>query len=615
MQVATSTSTNDGLKKRPAGYKDAGPASSYQAVDTAEPTQRRNVSRSASSRLPNSTTLQRLVNGHGTRGVIFQTISVLATLFAVALEVVSTCEFASSTAAARDTVFILETCVVVWFTLEFITRTGAHGLGYICSGLGFVDFVSTFPYYVARGLFGHRVALFMDNLDGPLRALRLLRLVRLDTYAPSLSLVDDAFRACWPGLSVACYAGVVLWFLFNEALYFAERDDEENGEDKRFRSALSSLQYSAVLLTGDYPIKDFSLAGKLCCVVAVVVAVGIVAVPASILASAFVDILQDEADLRRKQRYDAAVKCQRLFLKKKQGGKLSGGSSAFAEVVEDAIAHSAVLRGLGSSNPPFLASLCIWKNGKSSSAQYFHIFVAWLIFLNILAVVLESIPSVEAAVPHLVWQTFECLSVLFFTVEYLMNVLTAVYDPRWGFSRWNMASSFIGIADLLAILPFYVQELILPLAAPHLIFDATIFRIFRMARILEFERFFTAFSLLDDVFVKAAPVLKATGVLALIVWVGGATIFYYVEPHNEKHHAATASAHGGEDAAVFTSIVDALYYCAIFLAGEWATVDFTPLGSVLCTVMAIIGVALFSIPVGVLFESFQDMLAEKHGAK
>lgn len=58
-------------------------------------------------------------------------------------------------------------------------------------------------------------------------------------------------------------------------------------------------------------------------------------------------------------------------------------------------------------------------------------------------------------------------------------------------------------------------------------FDATIFRVFRLARILELERFFEAFSLLNDVLVKAAPVLRATGVLALIVWVGGASIFYY----------------------------------------------------------------------------------------
>lgn len=34
------------------------------------------------------------------------------------------------------------------------------------------------------------------------------------------------------------------------------------GEDKRFRTPISSLQYAAVLLTGDYPLVDFSYMGN-----------------------------------------------------------------------------------------------------------------------------------------------------------------------------------------------------------------------------------------------------------------------------------------------------------------------------------------------------------------
>ena len=115
----------------------------------------------------------------------------------------------------------------------------------------------------------------------------------------------------------------MIWFLFNECLYLTERNDVENGESKRFRSALSSLQFSALLLTGDYPVTDFSPWGKLCCTVAVVVAVGIVAVPASILAGAFVEVLQNKAEKRRRERYNAAVKLQRLFLAKKGGANSS----------------------------------------------------------------------------------------------------------------------------------------------------------------------------------------------------------------------------------------------------------------------------------------------------
>lgn len=556
------------------------------------------------------TTPQRVVAGKGPSGRVFQATSIGATLFAVALEVISTCVFVQTSPVGMKVVEALELLVVLWFTTEYLLRVAANGNDYIFSWLGVVDFLATFPYFVAHGLLGPRLAVVVNVYDGPLRALRLLRLVRLDTYAPSLTLVDDAVRKCWPGLKLALYAGGSLWFCFNMLLFFVEHNDTDGGEEKRFRSALSSLQYSGILLTGDYPIKDFTVWGKLFCCCSVVVAVGIVSVPASVLANAFVELLQENADLEREKRRNAAIKMQKIFKSRRQQ-RLSAAGNAFANVVKDAHARSAELRGLDSRHNT-IAHLCMWKNGPSATAKLYHSLIGVLILLNILAVILESIDLVASSVPHAVWQSFEAISVLFFTFEYLLDVLTARYDPKFNFSRYNKIVSFVGIADVCSIIPFYLETIVFPVLAPHVVFDSTIFRVLRLARIVELERFFQAFSLLDSVFSKSGPVLKATAVLAIIVWVGGATVFYYVEPHSSADGVAEKAARGGEDAAVFESIVDALYYVAIFLAGEWAVCDFTPLGALVSTLMAAIGVALFSIPVGVLFEGFQEMLEEKH---
>eukprot|EP00606_Chrysophyceae_sp_TOSAG23-5_P001248 GSChrysophyteH2.ASY1.ANO1.921.1 assembled CDS len=514
----------------------------------------------------------RLVEGRGPRGERFMLISLIATLFAVSLEVWSTVDYAALLV------------VVAWFTIEYIVRTSANGSDYTFSQLGAIDFVSTFPYFAAKGLLGSSIADTMDVYDGPLRALRILRLVRLDSYVPSLTLIDDAVRNCWAGLSVAMFAGAVIWFQFNEMLYFAESGDKTEGEEKRFRNALSSLQYSGILITGDYPLVDFSLYGRLCCTVAVV------------------------AEKRRAARYEAASKMQNIFLKRKANGKSS--PSKFANLVKDVMKNS--------------AQLPIWKNNLHTDHENSYLcgisgvgyrgFMVKLIFANIAAVILESIPEVEKLIPHFYWQTFETLSVLIFTTEYLINVGCAKFDPAFGFSRYQYMTTFIGKADLVSILPFFVQTIIIPFifgADSVYNLDATVFRIVRLARVLEFEIFFESFTLLGEVFNKAGPVLKATGVLALILWVGGATAFYYADPHNDSE----VNGNGGEDPAVFTSIVDALYYTSIFMAGEWCVSDFTPAGSVICVVMAMVGVALFSIPVGVLFEGFQDMLEERHGKK
>jgi hypothetical protein len=82
-----------------------------------------------------------------------------------------------------------------------------------------------------------------------------------------------------------------------------------------------------------------------------------------------------------------------------------------------------------------------------------------------------------------------------------VNLLASPFDPKWNFDRCYFATSFIGLADLCAIVPFYVQCVVLPLlatagvvGAEGVALDATVFRVLRLARVLELERFFVAFS-------------------------------------------------------------------------------------------------------------------------
>eukprot|EP00439_Symbiodinium_sp_Y106_P064807 s4891_g10.t1 len=57
------------------------------------------------------------------------------------------------------------------------------------------------------------------------------------------------------------------------------------------------------------------------------------------------------------------------------------------------------------------------------------------------------------------------------------------------------------------------------------------------------------------------------------------------------------------------SIPDALYWCSIYLLGEWANDEFTDgAGSRMCIFYCLCGVALFSIPVGIMVEAGQSTL-------
>ncbi|CAM9449358.1 unnamed protein product, partial [Hapterophycus canaliculatus] len=189
----------------------------------------------------------------------------------------------------------------------------------------------------------------------------------------------------------------------------------------------------------------------------------------------------------------------------------------------------------------------------------------------------------------------QAFSVVVFTAEILMRLFIAPISSKYSFSRWTYLSSFFGIVDIASIAPWYIE---VALSSSGVYFDASAFRVLRLFRILQLEHFVSAFSLLDDVWTQSRDTLAATGLLALVVWVGSACLFYLFE----KDNACTGEA--------FSSIPDAMYYTAIFLGGEWAEVDFTWPGKVLCCVLCVFGIVLFGIPVGTVFEAFQEVMQE-----
>mmetsp|Transcript_7260 Transcript_7260/g.9858 ORF Transcript_7260/g.9858 Transcript_7260/m.9858 type:complete len:145 (-) Transcript_7260:125-559(-) len=130
-------------------------------------------------------------------------------------------------------------------------------------------------------------------------------------------------------------------------------------------------------------------------------------------------------------------------------------------------------------------------------------------------------------------------------------------------------------------------------------------------------------------------VLKATGLMALIIWVGCGALFFIFEQSNPNWRECDESIplrssienlepgcydfdttaecveYYGLGMCVqtsFTNMPDSLYYVAVFLGGEWGLVDFTWGGRFVCMFLCVIGIALYAIPVGTLFDSFGAVL-------
>jgi hypothetical protein len=285
-------------------------------------------------------------------------------------------------------------------------------------------------------------------------------------------------------------------------------------------------------------------------------------------------------------------------------------------------------------------------NGKPSAdghhqftglARAARIFIFTVIITNIGAVLAESVPSVDKAVgndPGNFFDVFEAFSVTVFASEYLARLFCAPKNREALYSSLVYATTFFGIVDFLSTAPWFVEQALLLSGSISEGDDkARIFRIFRIFRILQLEDFVTAFSKLDNVFRASKDVLKATGLMALIIWVGCGALFFIFEEDNPNWRqcadsipsvsngtdspgcfdfASTAACNayypGMCDQKVFTNMPNSLYLTAVFLGGEWGVVDFTWPGRFVCLFLCVVGIGLYAIPVGALFDSFGAIL-------
>jgi len=432
--------------------------------------------------------------------------------------------------------------------------------------------------------------------------LRMLRLLKLDKYVPCLTLIDDVLRDKAHTLVVTGFAAGVFWIFVAMLLHLAEKDDQVctnlgDGDPtkgdavqcvgptqaQRFQDVPHALPYSLILLTGDYPLVDFTFWGKIINFFMVLFAAGVCAVPSGVIAAGFTDLLRQRR--RENRRGDPEKPAYSNSWFKAIGLEwlvnCSPPEGVSSEIERWQLRVHEVLTGEG--------------EGEGTISKVVRSSIVSLILLNVLAVILESEPEIgggNGSLGELPFDIIEGISVGLFTVEFCARLFAARYEVSAGFSYVGYLLSFYGIVDVISILPYFI-------GVAMGLDNNTVFRVFRLCRLFQLEHFMEAFTLIDDVFMGCADILAATGLLALIIWLGAATLFYTFE----KDNAAV-----GDD---FDNIPNALYFTAVFLGGEWAVCDFTPAGKFVSMFLCIIGIALYAIPVGTIFESFGDVLAER----
>jgi len=459
-----------------------------------------------------------------------------------------------------------------------------------------IDFLAIAPYYMS--LAGSSLA---DKYDGQLRMLRVFRLLTLDKYIPSVSLIGRIVTNRAGQFKMAGYAMLSLWVIFAALLWLFECHDSFKVDylrmDQRYGTVIHALPYTLVHLTGDYPLIDYTLASKCCLFVQLLFAVGVVAVPAGLLANGFQSELAAYREEQRQIQSAARSKVEQYI-------KSWIIRRRFRKVVfaaqEEAKRQAAEQRRVEKANS-LQWRMHLFLDGLTPEGRLWSKFMMLLIVLNVLSVMLESVKWIVADTGQAFWDGFEFFSVLIFTLMYIAHIWVAPVDGACGFNRMNYIQSFWGIVDFITVAPYWLQQFmwifgIFPYFAEH----AFIFRVFRVLRILQAEDYVESFTLLDDAWFTCRDSMIACGFMALMVWVCGSVLFYNFEQGNPRMEGA------------FDTLPSSMYYSLIFLGGEWGLVDFTPYGQVVCVFYCIMGIALYGIPVGAVFEAFGSVLEERN---
>ncbi len=232
----------------------------------------------------------------------------------------------------------------------------------------------------------------------------------------------------------------------------------------------------------------------------------------------------------------------------------------------------------------------------SRATRYLRSAICTLILLNVAAVVLETVPSVHAAAPHL-FAGFEVFSIAVFSVEYLLRLWAAPEDPRYlsptGRLRWMLSPA--AIVDLTAVLPGLLAAVDLR--------PVRLLRLLRIVRVARLGRYSVAVQTLCNVLrAKAADLLSLLFML-LGLLVVSSTLMFFLE------HDAQPQAFASIPAVMWWGIV------TLTTVGYGDMTPVTAAGRVLGGVTAILGIGAFALLAGLLGAAFVDELARAREAK
>jgi len=209
------------------------------------------------------------------------------------------------------------------------------------------------------------------------------------------------------------------------------------------------------------------------------------------------------------------------------------------------------------------------------ASKGFDVALIFVILLSVLAVVLESIPSVAARFGSEL-HIFEWIITIVFTLEYIARIWTHPKPLQYIFS-------FYGIIDFLSIIPTYLDVILAGAMTLSVIRGLRLLRIFRIMKITRYSR--EGRIIIEAMKASRVKILVFLFAVIVIVLVIG-SLMYLIE---------------GEESG-FTSIPAGIYWAIVTLTtvGYGDITPMTLLGKTIASFVMIMGYGIIAVPTGIV---------------
>ena len=215
-----------------------------------------------------------------------------------------------------------------------------------------------------------------------------------------------------------------------------------------------------------------------------------------------------------------------------------------------------------------------------------------LILVNLVAVTLESVPSIGARYA-LIFDLIEYVSLAVFTVEYGLRIWCAVEHGPYGHlngmrARVRYILSPAGLVDLAAVLPFWFAMVV-----PG---DLRFVLVFRMVRFFKIARYSPAMRSLLDVLYRERRALFGCLVITLGAALVAASLMHLAEGKIQPDKLGT--------------IPDALWWSIVTVGtiGYGDVVPVTVLGKLIATATIFLGLIMVALPIGIIATAFSEQI-------